>query len=271
MAGTKRRQDNETRTSKKPRTPSRSTSSRAVTRQATRRAAAASTNAVLLTTELLEDILHHLPMKELLLAQRVSRKWRDLIRQSIVLQQQLFMRPREAAFAWKWVNAEGGKTSHLKRITVDEYNQTPDNHGQMSDLSGELNTLIFKQLRFNDERLIHEIYDGDGQQSFGFRPSHAVHEEKASWREMFLTQPPATRVSPVIMLDGLRSIHIDDIVESEGVRAGMLAEVIIKETENEAKQVQRPSRHYFTTADCICPNDEEMRMELLEYRRLIHL
>ncbi|KAK5723108.1 hypothetical protein LTR17_013978 [Elasticomyces elasticus] len=268
MAGTKRRQDDETRTSKKLRTAS--TPSRAVTRQTTRHAAAAPINAVLLTTELLEDILHNLPMKDLLLAQRVSRKWRDLICQSIILQQQLFLRPREAAFAWKWIDGEGGKGNHLKRITVDEYNQDPNDHGHHSDLSGELNTLIFKQLRFHETRLVHELYDGDGQQSLGFRPGLAVHEEKASWRKMFLTQPPATRVSPVIVLNGLQFTYTDDIVESEGVRVGMLAEVIIKETEHEAKQVQRPDRHYFTTADCICPNEEEMRMEILEYRPLIY-
>ncbi|KAK0884278.1 hypothetical protein LTR87_001907 [Friedmanniomyces endolithicus] len=46
-------------------------------------------NAVLLTTELLENILRSLPAKDLLLAQRVSPKWRDVITRSRQLQQQL--------------------------------------------------------------------------------------------------------------------------------------------------------------------------------------
>ncbi|KAK0287004.1 hypothetical protein LTR35_004473 [Friedmanniomyces endolithicus] len=46
-------------------------------------------NAVLLTTELLEKILRSLPAKDLLLAQRVSLKWRDVIASSRQLQQLL--------------------------------------------------------------------------------------------------------------------------------------------------------------------------------------
>ena len=46
-------------------------------------------NAVLLTTELLENILRSLPAKDLLLAQRVSLKWRDVIAGSRQLQQLL--------------------------------------------------------------------------------------------------------------------------------------------------------------------------------------
>ncbi|KAK0936811.1 hypothetical protein LTR29_011585 [Friedmanniomyces endolithicus] len=46
-------------------------------------------NAVLLTTELLENVLRPLPAKDLLLAQRVSRQWRDVIAGSRQLQQLL--------------------------------------------------------------------------------------------------------------------------------------------------------------------------------------
>ncbi|KAK5712169.1 hypothetical protein LTR17_018075 [Elasticomyces elasticus] len=46
----------------------------------------ASVDPVLLTTELLEGLLHLLPMRDLLLAQRVSRKFRDVIGRSMVLQ-----------------------------------------------------------------------------------------------------------------------------------------------------------------------------------------
>ncbi|KAK1059774.1 hypothetical protein LTR12_000910 [Friedmanniomyces endolithicus] len=50
---------------------------------------ASASNAVLLTTELLENILRSLPAKDLLLAQRVSLKWRDVIAGSRQLQRQL--------------------------------------------------------------------------------------------------------------------------------------------------------------------------------------
>lgn len=48
---------------------------------------------VLCTTELLEMILLHLPLKDLLLAQRVSTKWRAIINDSPDLQKALFFRP----------------------------------------------------------------------------------------------------------------------------------------------------------------------------------
>lgn len=49
--------------------------------------------AVLSTTELLESILHKLPMKDLLFAQAVSKHWKATIDNSPKLQRALFLRP----------------------------------------------------------------------------------------------------------------------------------------------------------------------------------
>lgn len=59
-----------------------------VTRGAARRSLF---DAVLLTTELLEKILPHIPMKDLLLAQRVARKWKVVFSWFKQLQQALFL------------------------------------------------------------------------------------------------------------------------------------------------------------------------------------
>ena len=50
---------------------------------------------VLDTVELFEAILVCLPAKELLLTQRVSRRWRDVIGRSIKLQRALFLEPNK--------------------------------------------------------------------------------------------------------------------------------------------------------------------------------
>jgi hypothetical protein len=50
-------------------------------------------NQVFAATELLESILAQLPPRDLLLAQRVCRRWRDTIVGSIALQQRLFFCP----------------------------------------------------------------------------------------------------------------------------------------------------------------------------------
>lgn len=54
----------------------------------------AAATAVFMTTELLENILWFLPMKDLLLNQRVCRKWQVVIEDTPRLQQSLFFRPR---------------------------------------------------------------------------------------------------------------------------------------------------------------------------------
>ncbi|KAI6800527.1 hypothetical protein KC332_g15622 [Hortaea werneckii] len=62
----------------------------------------AARNAVLHTTEHLENVLYFLPMKDLLFAQRVCTKWRELIQRSIPLQEALFLRPRELGVNGSW-------------------------------------------------------------------------------------------------------------------------------------------------------------------------
>ena len=77
-------------------------------------------NAVFLTTELLENILGHLPMRDLLLAQRVSRRWAEAINKSVPMQQTLFFKPREADFCWRYNHSDGIPDSEcLARVKLD--------------------------------------------------------------------------------------------------------------------------------------------------------
>ena len=45
------------------------------------------------TYELLENILHALPTRDILLGQRVNRDWRDVVKRSHKLQRALFIMP----------------------------------------------------------------------------------------------------------------------------------------------------------------------------------
>ncbi|KAI5357998.1 putative F-box-like domain superfamily protein [Septoria linicola] len=56
--------------------------------------------------ELLERILLQLPMKDILLDQRVAKFWRDLVKSSPKLQQALFYRPDYEVETWTAVNWE---------------------------------------------------------------------------------------------------------------------------------------------------------------------
>ncbi|KAI7342132.1 hypothetical protein KC354_g16583 [Hortaea werneckii] len=88
----------------------------------------AARNAVLHTTELLENILYFLPMKDLLFAQRVCMKWRELIRRSIPLQEALFFRSKELNSFWRLIK-EPGKPAKLRKASRKEY---------FEDWSGEI-------------------------------------------------------------------------------------------------------------------------------------
>ena len=64
--------------------------------------ARSTTDAVFFTTEPLENILGHLPMKDLLFAQRTCKKWRSVISSNKQLQRILFMIPGDALFEWNF-------------------------------------------------------------------------------------------------------------------------------------------------------------------------
>jgi hypothetical protein len=75
---------------------------------------------VFLTTELVENILGHLPMRDLLLAQRVSRKWAGIIKKSLPMQQTLYFKPREAHFSWRYNYGDGiSDLESLQRVKLD--------------------------------------------------------------------------------------------------------------------------------------------------------
>ena len=63
-----------------------------------------------LPSELLEHILYDLPIRDLLLSQRVCRTWRSLISSSPTLQQALFLRPSPGPF-------EGWKITYTTAVT----------------------------------------------------------------------------------------------------------------------------------------------------------
>jgi len=58
--------------------------------------------AVFMTTELLEHIFMHLPLKELSVAQGACRRFREVVTTSAKLQQKLFLRPSALGLTEKW-------------------------------------------------------------------------------------------------------------------------------------------------------------------------
>lgn len=142
--------------------------------------------AVFCTTELLDDILLQLTMKDLLFAQRVCRRWRDVIQQSKPLQKALFFLPSDPDVHWKLVGTQDG-TQKLARASKNEFNgqPSPDLFG-----TGILNPLLCRVASGSYQRQgnIDATRRSDILWLRG-RPSDRYRN--ASWQRMYLVHAPA--------------------------------------------------------------------------------
>lgn len=84
--------------------------------------------AVFDTTELLEMILVEVGMKTLLLARRVTRKWRDVIQQSDKLQKKLFLKPATLEEALALITGEDQTWKLVLQYEGGEYTDFPGHH-----------------------------------------------------------------------------------------------------------------------------------------------
>ncbi|KAI0146163.1 hypothetical protein GGR57DRAFT_293855 [Xylariaceae sp. FL1272] len=150
--------------------------------------------------EIAENILAHLPMKDLLLAQGVSLSWRDLIRASPVLQMSLFMRPR---------HLEPAQNTSSNGVPIREINPLLMEHMQM----------WFCRDPDNQHRT---VKDAPWAQQTVSRL--AFLRRDASWRRMLLAQPPFTVFESAQMTHAMGgdSLSVGCIEQPEGVRMGLV-------------------------------------------------
>jgi hypothetical protein len=94
-------------------------------------------DAALSTTELLEQILSHFEIKELVLLRRVSRHWSDVMAESPVLQRAMFLAP-EPELPVKW---------HKKRLASDKLRYTKEVLGTVFEFDSSIEA--YKSSRFN--------------------------------------------------------------------------------------------------------------------------
>lgn len=148
--------------------------------------------------EIAENILVHLPMKDLLLAQRVSSGWKQLITRSPVLQERLFFRPRQS----------------------DANRQLPSD----AVPARELNLLLVEHMPMwfptSEDKRDQSVRDAPWAESV----SRLVFLRRdASWRRMLLAQPPFT------LFESVQRVHhrvgdelsVGCIEQPDGVRMGL--------------------------------------------------
>lgn len=145
-------------------------------------------------TELLERTLLHLPLKELLLAQRVSKTWRDLIQDSKKIRRALFLSTSDEMISYNYHSAYSGHPPP----------ETPWSTVNGLNFPGKpiLNPLIHHHTGYNQathsvniqhEGFINPVNPRCPGKMLG-KSLRAMHNSSASWRAMTLLQPAASRL-----------------------------------------------------------------------------
>lgn len=189
------------------------------------------TDLVFSNPELLESILCHVPPLDLLVLQRVSTTFHDLISTSPPLQRNLFMRPDwtlEAApyKAYRAGNRPGERPRNnrmLRRVLDGRYPTVTLIVTDADDVALDSTTELISsspsgsfELGSKDrgqERPVRGHWSWDVSITFPADrlPSTdpAVLYEKASWRKMYLCQPPCTALHQVRMWQKAREPVIE--------------------------------------------------------------
>ncbi|KAK0786877.1 hypothetical protein LTR59_010517 [Friedmanniomyces endolithicus] len=124
--------------------------------------------AVFMTTELLEHIFMHLPLKELSVAQGACRRFREVVTTSAKLQQKLFLRPSALGLTEKWtmfVVENPEKEDGLELIRLH-------GNGEEYDFFGP-QCYVFERATYHDDH-----------------GSKFVLLDAAFWKNMYLTDQP---------------------------------------------------------------------------------
>lgn len=160
---------------------------------------------VLETPELLEMIVSSLPPMEILVLQRVSQIWHGVIVNSPPIQRLLFMRPQwelegKSFSAWRPVNRPGDRPRNnrmLRRILDGRYptvtlqitNDDEEPEHRVEVQNDTLGVTVPGRSRPDNGHWswnINITYPADQLPS----ENPAVLYEKASWRKMYICQPP---------------------------------------------------------------------------------
>ncbi|EMC92949.1 hypothetical protein BAUCODRAFT_125895 [Baudoinia panamericana UAMH 10762] len=159
-------------------------------------------------------------MKDLLFAQRVSRKWDTVIRGSQALMEALFLKPQVPKAFWEHVSGPHGGARHITHAELHANKvQTPRETPGVQEyksyaMAGVLNTLLFER-KSPDYPLATGAFD---DQQYHFLPRPLTARKEASWRRMFLTQPPTTEM--YLLWSQKEEGNCELFEVSEGVTAG---------------------------------------------------
>jgi len=164
----------------------------------------------LATTELLEQILSHLDLKDLFINQRVCSRWLDTITESVALQHQMFLRtlpPTSTALADK---------------TTTEYLQCDQAH-KTSAVEARLNPFLDLSTGFAHSLAGRTFIDDTAPELPNpIASTPQVFRGKPSWHRMCLTMPPCKQAEIALWWQKCScktgSVHSTKVENAQGVQ-----------------------------------------------------
>lgn len=173
------------------------------------------------TYELLEAILSNLPTKDLTQAQRVCRRWKDLIAKSKTIQQKLFLLPVQSAFTT-------GGVSLLDKFEYPLVLSRCYSHG-LENISYHACLLSLKATRQT------AMYYGDGKLPVLEVPiqiDRLLSWKPGTWEGMFLTQPPCKALE----VDWIRTFSVEILRNDDGLKTREVVDFLRDVSSREMKR-----------------------------------
>ncbi|KAF7196374.1 hypothetical protein HII31_02441 [Pseudocercospora fuligena] len=200
---------------KRPRSPSPDASNKKIP---TRKTDFPARSAVFATTELLENVLQHLPTKAIAMSQMVSRKFRDVVEESPTLQVKLFRQADDVAghsqtpWAVRRSQTEVRQARRSSSLPNDHgmalvlVHETPIIGGDLQYIclrEVELNWAIFEKKKWLNHHPTSRLYQlfVSGGEELTFTPGstcsliRSLRGETQSWERSYLCNPPCTRAT----------------------------------------------------------------------------
>ncbi|KAM0714435.1 hypothetical protein Q7P37_010222 [Cladosporium fusiforme] len=224
-----------------------------------------------LPAELLENVLKQLDTKTLLLSQRVSKQWHELIRSSPSLQAKLFFtgtsRPAEGDH-YAWYESE----NRLERLDSDASDEDIVATSTKVLKGITLNPLLTEEILPLETNSILPASQ-QGQRHEAITINRLLASPKGSWRSMYISSPPVTTIQARSVFcwspDNSHSTwsaewHGFSVQDAAGVKMSHVVDAVLRKAGSIGVLPQdlvagRLDHWHFTSVDCVAINEEMER------------
>lgn len=238
---------------------------------------------VLELPELLERILLSVPIRDVLLSQRVSKFWQALITNSLSLQQALFFKPvtKYEPFTALLLDERHENIFSHSPCLVDAVPNGDEDHQDENirpTLVADANPLLswenswFKKKYTNRTAAVRKarraLGDGESTMDWDFPTSRQTTGIQPSWKKMFLSQPPSARV--FIRHDegpGSEEWEILKVESDEGVKLGDVSDAVRDITSGQETQPRRFVQ-YVSVAAVVLGYSEVIEEGIRKFKKL---